>query len=185
MEAPPWGRGARAGESSGLPGPGPRRGRTGAEAGAGSGSRCAGSRDGRRGATARAGTGTQTGRAVPGYRGKAGPEGGVPPETPVSRALWRAEHAGSGQRQRGTPGRIWRVCRRKTGAIRGQRPGFRAAYRGHGAEKAVFRAKKTGFPGELSPACDGFTSLRTLAYAYTRAGGRASRMYKGETAKNV
>lgn len=109
------------------------------------GAEAAGSRDGRRGATARAGTGTQTGRAVPGHRGKAGADGGLSPKTPVSRAFCRAKHPRSGQRQRGTPGRIGRVCRGKTGAIRGQRPGFRAAYRGYGPEKAVIRAEKTRF----------------------------------------
>ena len=170
--SPPGGRGARAGESSGLPGPGPRRGRTGAEAGVGSGSRSAGSREGRRGATAGALFRPQTGRAVPGRRGKPSADGGFPPETPVSRALWRAEHRGSGQRQRGTPGRIGRVCRGKTGAIRGKNPGFRAAYRAHGAEKPFSGPEKPGFPGDCPRRVTG-SRLCARSRTRSRAHGQA------------
>ena len=142
--SPPRGRGVAAGESSGLPGPGPRRGRTGAEAGVGSGSRGTGSRDGRRGATARAGSG-DTDRV-----GCAGPPG-------KSRGRRRASAGNAGVTglvAGGTRG-IWAAPTRHTRADRagvpgknrrdpGQNPGFPGRVPGT-------RGGKSRFPGGKNP----------------------------------
>ena len=140
--SPPGGRGARAGESSGLPGPGPRRGRTGAEAGVGSGSRSAGSRDGRRGDTARAGSGAtdRVGCAGPPGKsrarrrasaGNAGVTGLLPGRAP---AIWAAPTRHTRADRAGVPGKDRRD--------KGQKPGFPGRVPGPWAGKSRFPGGK-------------------------------------------